>query len=55
MCFDLVRAATQVVIFVPNFDDVPPKIRTLADVYGMIDPPKAVIISLPPERLISQT
>jgi cell division protease FtsH len=39
--FDLVRAATQVVIFVPNFDDVPPKIRTLADVYGMIDPPKA--------------
>lgn len=38
--FDLVRAATQVVIFVPNLEDVPPKIRTLADFFGMIDPPK---------------
>ena len=38
--FDLVRAATQVVIFVPNLEDVPPKIRTLADYFGMIDRPK---------------
>jgi cell division protease FtsH len=32
--FDLVRAATQVVVFVPNLDDVPLKIRTLADFSG---------------------
>jgi SpoVK/Ycf46/Vps4 family AAA+-type ATPase len=37
--FDLVRAATQVVVFVPNLDDVPLKIRTLADFFGVINPP----------------
>lgn len=37
--FDLVRAATQVIIFVPHLDEVPPKIRTLADFFGMIAPP----------------
>jgi cell division protease FtsH len=38
--FDLVRTASQVVIFVQHLDDVPPKVRTLADYFGTVTPPK---------------
>lgn len=38
--FDLVRAAAQVVIFVTDLNDVPPKVKTLADITEVIAPPK---------------